>query len=159
MDKNGYAVKQYFALGADWLILFAMNKEVLQNIITIAERLPTDGHSLCQKDVADIINTGQWIVCFEWFDDNARDCVIPYKDHTIQAKSSVTKETLLARLSNIAKEVGKSDYERKLNIRVMEDTLKHNRTTRLIAWLAFGVSILALLVSVFVPLLIRSENQ
>lgn len=114
---------------------------------------------MCQNDVADIINTGQWIVCFEWFDGNARDCVIPYKDRAIQAKSSVTKETLLAQLSNIAKEVGKFDYEHKLNIRVMEDALKQNRTTRLIAWLAFGVSILALLVPVFVPLLIRSENQ
>lgn len=130
-----------------------MDLETINRIIAIAERLPTDGHSLTDKDVSDIMSKAEWIVCYDWYKANAKDCVILYQDQSIQSKSSVQKNVLLARLENYRKEVGKADYDRELNNKVLTDTLKHNRITRLIAWLAFGVSILAILTSIFVPLL------
>lgn len=136
-----------------------MDKETIQNIIAIAEWLPTDGHSLSDKDVSDIMDKAQWIVCFDWFKANAKENVMLCQDGAIQAKSSVQKGVLLARLESYRKEVEKAEYDRELNNKVLNDTLRHNRITRLIAWLAFVVSICALAVSIFVPLLTDSANQ
>lgn len=136
-----------------------MDKETIQNIIAIAERLPTDGHSLSEKDVSDIMDKAQWIVGHDWLKANAKECIIFYSGGEIQVKSSIQKGILLARLEDYRKEVEKAEYDRELNNKVLKNTLKHNRITRLIAWLAFGVSILALLVSIFVPLLTDRASQ
>lgn len=130
-----------------------MDKETIQNIIAIAERLPTDGHSLSEKDVSDIMGKAQWIVCRDWLLANAKECIVFYSGGEMQVKSSIQKSVLLARLENYRKEVEKIENDRELNNKVLADTLKHNRITRLIAWLAFAVSILALAVSIFVPFL------
>lgn len=130
-----------------------MDKGTIQNIIAIAERLPTDGHSLSDRDVSDIMSKSEWIVSFDWFKANAKENIVLYQDGSIQAKSSIQKGVLLARLADYNKEIEKAEYDRELNNKVLTDTLRHNRITRLIAWLAFAVSILALAVSIFVPLL------
>lgn len=143
MDKNEYAVKQYFALDADWLILSAMNKEVLQNIITIAERLPTDGHALGQKDVADIISPAQWTVCYDWFNSNAKKYVL-VGSNELTALGEDKKKVLMSMLCDLRSEIERKEYDRTLNNQVLTDTLKHNKTTRRIAWLSFVISVLAL---------------
>ena len=130
-----------------------MDLETINRIIAIAERLPTDGHSLRQMDVADIMSAEQWIVCYEWIDRNARDCIIPSSDGTMLVKSCKTKEVLLAQLNHLRDEVKQAEHDRDLNNQVLADTLKNNRTTRSIAWISLVVSILALLASVVVPLL------
>lgn len=130
-----------------------MDIETIHNIIAIAERLPTDGHSLSDKGVSDIMDKAQWIVCHDWLKANVKECIVFYSGGEMQVKSSIQKGVLLARLESYRKEVEKAENDRELNNEVLMDTLKHNRITRLIAWLAFGVSILALAVSIFVPLL------
>ncbi len=130
-----------------------MDLETINNIIAIAERLPTDGHSLRQKDVADIMGAEKWIVCYEWIDRNARDCIIPSGDGTLLVKNGKTKEVLLAKLNHIHSEAERTEHDRELNNQVLADTLKNNRTTRCIAWISLAVSILALLASVVVSLL------
>lgn len=130
-----------------------MDLETINRIIAIAERIPTDGHSLHQKDVADIMDAEQWIICYGWIDRNARDFIIPSSDGTLLVKSRKTKEVLLAKLNHLHNEVEKAENDRELNNQVLADTLKNNRTTRYIAWISLIVSILALLASVVVPLL------
>lgn len=130
-----------------------MDLDTINRTIAIAERLPTDGHSLRQKDVADVVDAEQWIVCYEWIDRNARDCIIPGSDGTLLVKSGKTKEVLLAKLNHLHNEVERAEHDRELNNQVLSDTLKNNRTTRCIAWISLVVSILALLASVVVPLL------
>lgn len=130
-----------------------MDLDTINRIIAIAERLPTDGHSLRQKDVTDIMDAERWIVCYEWIDHNARDCIIPSSDGTLLVKSVKTKEVLLAKLHHLRDKVKRAEHDRKLNNQVLADTLKNNRTTRRIAWISLVVSILALLASVVVPLL------
>lgn len=124
-----------------------MDTVTICNIITIVERLSTDGSSLVYSDVAALLTRPQWDVCYEWLCLNAKRYV-SLGSQRITALSAQRKEALLERLRLLRNDAEQMSYDRELNNQVLEDSLHNNKVTRRIAICSLAISLATLIISV-----------
>lgn len=124
-----------------------------KNLAYLVGNLKPCGRILSWRDVQNALTKGQWYECVEWLKHNAKDGLTFGENGSLSLNSNSAADTLTAKINKAARDAEIASYEKLMNIKVSQDTLRHNRFTRRMAAASLIVSLLVLLCSVAVPIL------